>query len=520
MTISLTHSPAWKALAAHHAKLAPVHMRDLFAQDPGRAGRFHFEFGELQVDYSKNRITAETVSLLLALARERGVAEWIRRMFAGEAINHTEGRRVLHVALRADQNAFPAVGSVMTEVRAARKRMFEFARAAQAGSIKGATGRPVTDVVNLGIGGSDAGPRMATRALRAHHTGRLRLHFAANIDPADLDAIVSVLDPERTFFIISSKSFGTLETLDNARRAREWLARSLGDRADPAAHFAAVTANERAARDLGVDPQRIFPIWDWVGGRFSVWSSVGLPVALAAGAGTFESFLEGARSVDAHFHTAPLQSNLPVLLALLEVWNVNFLGAAARAVIPYAEDLCEFPAWLQQLEMESNGKRVDREGREVDYATAPVVWGACGTRSQHSFHQLLHQGTQPVPVDFIVVGNGRGDERARESLTANALAQAAALMSGARHPDAPHRSSPGNRPSTTILLERLSPHALGQLLALYEHKVFVLGVIWNLNSFDQWGVEQGKELARALTGGGAAAADPSTRAMLERLRAR
>ena len=520
MTMLLTQTPQWQALAAHRAAIAGMRMPELFDRDPGRAKRFCLEFGELYVDYSKNLITQETATLLLALARQQGVTDWIRRMFAGDPINHTEDRRVLHVALRADQDAFPPNASVMLEVRAARKRVLEFARAVQSGAVKGASGRTFTDVVNIGIGGSDLGPRLVTQALRAFRTGGLRLHFAANVDSADLDGLLLDLDPERTLFIVASKTFGTVETMDNARRARLWLERSLGKEADLAAHFAGVTANERGARETGIAPERIFPIWDWVGGRFSVWSAVGLPVALAAGAGAFESMLEGARSIDAHFHTAPLEANLPVMLALLDIWYINFFGCATHAIIPYSEDLRELPAWLAQLEMESNGKRVDREGHPVDYATAPVIWGASGTCSQHSFHQFLHQGTHLVPVDFIVVGRSSGDPRAHEHLVANAIAQSAALMSGDPHPEAPHRATPGNRPSTVILMQRLSPHSLGQLLALYEHKVFVQGVIWNLNSFDQWGVEFGKRLARSLAERSEGVSDPSTRAILTRLRAR
>jgi len=411
----------------------------------------------------------------------------------------------------------------MPAVRAARERMRRFVDEAHRGALTGATGRRITDIVNIGIGGSDLGPRMLVRALRRFHRGGLRLHFVANIDPADFDATLAGLAPETTFFIIASKTFTTAETLDNAARARAWLEGALGKSADLSRHFAATTANEAGAAAMGVAPERMFPLWDWVGGRYSVWSPVGLPLALAIGMDGFEELLEGARAMDAHFHTAPLERNLPVALALIEVWNVNFFGAQSHAVLPYSEDLRDLPAYLQQLGMESNGKSVDRDGNEVDYATAPVTWGAAGTASQHSFHQLLHQGTPLVPVDFIVFKEADGSPPAHAALVANALAQSAALAFGHSAPGMPYRALPGNRPSSLLLLKRLTPHALGQLIALYEHKVFVEGIVWNLNSFDQWGVEFGKQLARALLprlleGGDAGDFDLSTQALLERLR--
>jgi glucose-6-phosphate isomerase len=348
------------------------------------------------------------------------------------------------------------------------------------------------------------------------------LHFVANLDPADLEATLAGLAPGTTFFIVASKTFATAETLDNAARARAWLRAGLGESADVSRHFAAVTANVRAATALGIVPDRVFPLWDWVGGRYSVWSAVGLPAALTAGMDAFEELLEGARAMDAHFRSAPPERNMPAVLALLEIWCVNFLGAQTRAVIPYCEDLRDFPGYLQQLEMESNGKRIDRDGNEVDYATAPVVWGAVGTPSQHAFHQLLHQGTHLIPVDFIVIGQDGASSAGQAALAANALAQSSALAFGNPAPDAPHKALPGDRPSSTLLLKRLTPRALGELIALYEHKVFVEGAIWNLDSFDQWGVEHGKVLARTLLprlieGGEAAELDSSTRALLARL---
>lgn len=512
---SLTASPAWRALAAHAKSMAGSKLPGLFAADPGRASRFSLEYDEILLDFSKQRITAETLSLLLALARQADVEGWRRRMFAGDLINESENRAALHVALRADRVEFPPGRSVMDEVRECRERMRAFVRLARSGQLRGSSGRPITDFVNLGIGGSDLGPRLVSEALAIRGNGGPRVHFAANIDPAELDQVLEGLDADTTMFIVASKSFTTLETLDNARRARHWL----GARADSGAHFTAVTANLAAAAALGISPQRIFPAWDWVGGRYSVWSAMGLCAAIAIGDDAFDALLEGGRQMDAHFHTAPLESNMPVLLALMSVWNINFLGAAQHAVLPYSHALRSFPAYLQQLEMESNGKRVDRQGRPLDHATAPVIWGAEGTPSQHSFHQLLHQGTQDVPVDFIVPLRAGADCEAQNLLVANALAQGAALLAGTPEGTPPHAATPGNRPSSTLLLSRVSPESLGQLIALYEHKVFVQGVIWNINSFDQWGVELGKKLARSINDNlPSAALDASTAALLERAR--
>jgi len=518
----LTSSPAWQALAAHRARLAGTSMRELFAQDPGRAARFAVEAAGLHLDYSKHRITDETLRLLLALAASRDLGGWTRRMFDGEKINASEGRAVLHVALRAGRGPFPPGRDVMPEVEATLARMRAFSDAVRSGEWRGGTGELVTDVVNIGIGGSDLGPRMVTRALRAFGGPRPRVHFVANGDPADLAATLSALDPAHTLFIVASKTFTTVETLTNARRAREWIAGALGGRA-VGRHFAAVSANVEAATGFGLDESAVFPMWDWVGGRYSLWSAVGLPIALAAGHERFAELLAGARAMDEHFRTAPAERNLPVLMALLGLWYANFWGAQSHCVLPYAEDLHYLPAYLQQLEMESNGKRVDRDGNVVDYATAPVIWGAAGTNSQHSFHQLLHQGRLLVPSDFVLLARGAEPAEAHAMLTANALAQSAALMAGKDDPQAPHRALPGNQPSSTLLLPALEPRALGALLAAYEHKVFVQGVIWNVNSFDQWGVEHGKVLARGLLprlleGGEAPELDASTRALLARIR--
>ena len=518
----LVRSPAWQALAAHRKKLGATSLAALFASDPSRARALTVEAGGILLDYSKHLVDAEAMRLLAALAAQAQVPQWIERMFAGEPINGSEARPALHVALRSRDATFPAGHDVMTEVRGTRERLRTFVEEGRRGALRGASGRTITDVVNIGIGGSDLGPRMLTRALRRFHKTGLRLHFVSNIDPADLEATLTGLAPETTLFIVASKTFTTAETLENAGRARAWLEAGLGKSADLSSHFAAATANVAGAAALGVSKERVFPLWDWVGGRYSVWSAVGLPVALAIGMDAFEQLLDGARAMDVHFRTSPFERNIPALLALLEIWYVNFFGAQTRAVIPYSEDLRELPAYLQQLEMESNGKRIDRDGNETDYDTAPVVWGAPGTPSQHSFHQLLHQGTRLVPVDFVIA-HEPAPSAAQTALAANALAQAAALAFGNPTPGAPHKALPGNRPSSVLLLARLAPRELGELIAMYEHKVFVEGIVWNLNSFDQWGVEHGKVLARTLAprlleGGDAADLDASTRSLLARLR--
>jgi glucose-6-phosphate isomerase len=512
----LTQSPAWQALQAHQAEIAAISMRELFAREPERARKFSLEAGGLLLDYSKHRATDTTFALLADLARQADVEGWRARMYAGERINASEDRAVLHVALRAGLEAFPSGNDVMPLVRAARARMRAFSDAVRGGRVSGHSGKPMRTVINIGIGGSDLGPRMLTQSLWRHADAPQSVHFVANADPDDLARALVKAQPETTLFIVASKTFTTVETLGNADLARAWLVKALGSEAAVNAHFAAVTTNIKAAGAFGIAAERCFPMWDWVGGRYSVWSSVGLPVAIAIGMDRFEQLLAGARAMDAHFLSAPLQANMPVLLALLGIWYTNFFGAETHAVLPYAEALRELPAYLQQLEMESNGKGVDRDGRAVDYATVPVVWGAVGTNSQHAFHQMLHQGTHLVPCDFLVPAASTG------AAAENALAQAAALMAG-KDADLPHRRFDGNRPSSTIMFRDLDPHTMGQLLALYEHKVFVQGVIWNVNSFDQWGVELGKEIARTLSaqpaGGAAAELDASTNTLLARLRA-
>jgi len=515
----LTASPAWTALEAHCEALEDARLGDMFKLDPQRAGRFSIEAAGLFLDYSKQRVTGETMLHLGALARQAKLADWITKLFSGKAVNDTENRAAMHMALRGAAGDYPEpyAGSVA----AALAQMRGFVASVRSGSLRGRSGTPIGAVVNIGIGGSDLGPRMVVHALRAATDTALVLRFVSNGDPADLAAKIADLDPAATLFIVSSKTFGTAETLANARAAKAWLERA---GLDSAAHFAAVTANAAAATAFGIAPEHCFPIWDWVGGRYSVWSPIGLPIALAVGMSGFESLLSGARDMDRHFRDTPFENNMPVLLGLLGVWNVNFLGAGTEVILPYAEDLRDLPAYLQQLGMESNGKHVDRAGKEVDYDTSPVLWGMAGSNGQHAFHQLLHQGTHLVPCDFIICAGGNEAAPEYDLLFANALAQSAALAFGENDGEA-WEVCPGNQPSNTLLLPGLSAHALGAMLALYEHKVFVQSVIWNINPFDQWGVELGKHIARAIEPGLSGATlpadtDSSTRQLVARLKRR
>ena len=511
-----TQTTAWQALTDHFFEIRDRHMRELFAEDPGRFDRFSLRFGGLLLDFSKNRITEETFALLLDLARECDVEGWIRRMFAGEPINFTEQRPVLHVALRNRSNRPIRVNGedVMPAVNTVLERMRAFSEAVRNGEWRGFTGEAITDVVNIGIGGSDLGPQMVCRALTAHAEGGPRAHFVSNVDGSHIAGTLRELSPETTLFIVASKTFTTQETLTNARTARTWLVEEFGDEAAVARHFVAVSTNAEAVRAFGIDPENMFGFWDWVGGRYSLWSAIGLPIALHVGMDRFEELLAGAHAMDEHFRTAPLAENLPVVLALLGIWYINFFGAETHAILPYDQYLDRFPAYFQQGDMESNGKRVDREGRVVDHATGPVVWGEPGTNGQHAFFQLLHQGTRLVPADFLAAAEPAhpiGDHH--RILLSNFFAQTEALMRGRTEAEAraelqaqglsgealerllPHRVFPGNRPTNSILYRRLDPRTLGSLIALYEHKIFVQGVIWNINSFDQWGVELGKQLA-------------------------
>ncbi len=530
-------TPEWKALAAHRHRRGPVDLRRAFRDDPGRAERYTYDIGDLTVDLSKHLVEDETVSLLVALAERAGLPARIAAMFVGERINVTEDRPVLHPALRAEPgDTFTVDGDdVVGDVHEVLDAMAAFAAKVRRGQWTGHTGKRIATVVNIGIGGSDLGPVMAYRALRPYR-GDVEVRFVSNVDPAHLSAVRDGLDPATTLFVVASKSFTTQETLANARAAREWLLTGLGgDRAAVARHFVAVSTNEAEVAGFGIDPANMFGFWDWVGGRYSVDSAIGLSLMVAIGEAGFRELLAGFRDVDVHFRTAPLESNLPVLLGLIGVWYRNFLGLPGYAVLPYSQDLDRFPAYLQQLDMESNGKSVTLAGERVGYDTGPVVWGEPGTNGQHAFYQLLHQGTTVVPADLIGFLEGAEDVGGQHALLyANLVAQAEALAFG-KTPDevaaagvsaelVAHRSFPGNRPTSVILAPRLTPRVLGQLIAVYEHKVFTQGAVWGVNSFDQWGVELGKELAGRIAGELRAEGDvdldhdPSTNALIRRYR--
>ena len=537
---ALTESAAWRALIALAEADRGITTAARFAQDAERARRYSAEACGLYLDYSKQRLGDEVLAALLALADQQQLPAWIGRMFAGEAINATERRAVGHVALR---GAAPLMDGEPVTALVDREldRMVAFAEAVRSGDWRGATGEKITDVVNIGIGGSDFGPRMIWEAL-SQNAVLPRAHYLSNVDGAQLGLILCRLDPARTLFVVTSKTFTTQETMVNAHAARRWLTAALGEAA-VARHFAGVSTSRPTTEAFGIDPALVFGFWDWVGGRYSLWSAVGLSALIALGPARFRELLAGARAMDLHFRDAPMDRNLPVLMALIALWNNNFLGAASQVVVPYAQRLHRFVGWLQQLEMESNGKGVDRDGQPVDYPTTPVVWGDVGSNAQHAFFQLLHQGPALNPVDFILpleAIHGYPDQQ--QLLIANCLAQSAALMRGKNAEQVraelvaqglggetleaaiPHRVFTGNRPSSTLLLPRLDAFHLGALCALYEHRTFALSVLWNINAFDQWGVELGKQLARDVVAAQAnpAAAgtlDPSTLQLLERARA-
>ena len=513
-----TVATAMAALEAHRVEISQHRIADFFAADPTRFARYHVELDDLLFDYSKHRANDATLAHLLTLARAAGVEDARERLFAGDPVNHTEGRPALHMALRnfSDTSMHADGVDVTAQVLAERARVFAFAKAVREGAIRGATGQTFTDVVNIGIGGSDLGPAMAARALSPFGKPGLRMHFVANVDGADLADCMMDLDPARTLFIVCSKTFTTQETMANASAARAMVAGALGEDA-VGDHFAAVSTRLDLVAKFGIRPDRIFAMWDWVGGRYSVWSSIGLSLAILIGPDGFESFLRGGHDVDRHFQDAPLQDNIPVLMGLLGVWYRNVWGCQAQAVIPYDQRLGRFPAYLQQLDMESNGKSVTRAGEAVALGTAPVIWGEPGTNGQHAFFQMLHQGTDVIPVDFLVAAQPtHADPHHHALLVANCFAQSEALMRGRSLAEAeagllaqgldaqaaaalaPHKRFPGDRPSSTFLYRALTPRQLGRLIALYEHKVFVQSVIWNINPFDQWGVELGKELCNRL----------------------
>jgi glucose-6-phosphate isomerase len=508
----LTQRPAWKALAAHHQKIKGLHLRKLFAADSKRGERMTLEAAGLFLDYSKNRVTHETLKLLLKLADESGLKARIQAMFRGEKINITENRAVLHVALRAPKGASILVDgkNVVPEVHAVLDKMEAFSKRVRSGLWRGHTGRRIKNVVNIGIGGSDLGPVMAYEALKHYSERGLTFRFVSNVDGIDFVEATHDLDPAETLFIVSSKTFTTQETMTNAGSARAWLLKGLGQNPKAVAkHFVAVSTNAEKVSAFGIDPANMFGFWDWVGGRYSMDSAIGLSTMLAIGPKHFRALLSGFHEMDEHFRTAPLAQNLPVLMGLLSVWNTDFLGAETVAVLPYEQYLKRFPAYLQQLTMESNGKHVTLAGKKVDYQTSPVYWGEPGTNGQHSFYQLIHQGTRLIPCDFIAFGQALTKlGRHHDILMANVFAQAEALAfgktaeevraEGTRGALVPHRVFEGNRPSNTILAGRLTPEVLGKLVALYEHIVFTQGTIWNVNPFDQWGVELGKALAQRI----------------------
>jgi glucose-6-phosphate isomerase len=536
-TTPLTIRPAWQALERHYAEIEKVHLRELFARDPGRGERLTAEGAGLFLDYSKNRITEETMALLLQLAQESGLHERTEAMFRGDKINVTENRSVLHVALRMpkDESLIVDGVDVVAQVNGVLDRMSEFAGRVRSGEWKGHTGKPIRNVVNIGIGGSDLGPVMAYEALR-HYTRRdMTFRFVSNVDSTDFAEATRDLAADETLFIISSKTFTTLETMTNARTAREWALAALGDESAIAKHFAAVSTNADEVSKFGIDTANMFGFWDWVGGRYSMDSAIGLSTMLAVGPETFRELLAGFHEMDVHFRTTPFERNLPILMGLLAVWYRDFFGAQTVGVMPYDQYLKRFPAYLQQLTMESNGKHVTLDGRSVDYQTGAVYWGEPGTNGQHSFYQLIHQGTELIPVDLIGFGKTLNPIRDHHDiLMSNVFAQAEALAFGKTEDQVraegtaeavvPHRVFEGNRPTNVILADRLTPHTLGTLIALYEHSVFTQGTVWSINSFDQWGVELGKVLAKRIIPELESAGEPglqhdsSTNALIRRYR--
>ncbi|TDC71113.1 glucose-6-phosphate isomerase [Actinomadura sp. GC306] len=538
----ITESPEWSALAAHQAELAGRHLRELFADDPGRVGRMTVTAGDLHLDYSKHRVTGETMRLLTALAERAGLRARIEAMFTGERINVSEDRAVLHTALRLPPGEALTVDGqdVAGDVHAVLDKMADFSGRVRSGEWTGFTGKRITTVVNIGIGGSDLGPAMAYEALSDYADAGITCRFVSNIDPADIVGKLAGLDPEQTLFVVSSKTFGTLETLTNAKAARRWLVERLGDDAAVSRHFVAVSTNAERVAEFGIDPANMFVFWDWVGGRYSLDGAIGLSLMIAIGGEAFREMLAGFREIDEHFRAAPFEENMPVVMGLLGVWYTDFFGAQTRAVLPYAQRLARFPAYLQQLTMESNGKSVRADGAPVVAQTGEIFWGEPGTNGQHAFYQLLHQGTRLVPADFIGFAEpfaepaAEGPAGMHDLLTANLLAQTSALAFGKTAEEiaaegtpaelVPHKVMPGNRPTSTILAPKLTPKTLGSLVALYEHVVFVEGTIWGIDSFDQWGVELGKvmamDLVPALTSAEppADAPDASTAALVRRYR--
>ncbi len=516
----ITQTDEWKALENHFSTMSRLHLRDLFASDSNRFDKYSIKLNDILFDYSKNIITDETIELLIKLANRANLKNNIDAMFRGEKINFTENRAVLHVALRnfSDKPIYVDGQDVMPGVRSVLHHIKEFTEAVRSGAWLGLTGKRITDVINIGIGGSDLGPAMVSTALKPFSGNVLSVHYVSNVDSTDIVETLKKLDPETTLFVIASKTFTTQETLTNANTAKNWFLKHCGAKEkDIEKHFVALSTNEKACVEFGINPNNMFHFWDWVGGRYSLWSAIGLSCALYIGYDNFEKLLRGAYEIDCHFRNDPFDRNIPVLMAMLGIWYNNFFGAESYAIIPYDQYLIRFPEFLQQLDMESNGKYINRDGQKVSYKTGPIIWGTIGTNAQHSFFQLLHQGTRLVPADFIATINSSNEiGEHRPILLANFFAQTEALMKGKTRDEAflelrqqykdeeliqkllPHKVFEGNRPTNTILLDELNPTSLGKLIALYEHKVFVQGVIWNVNSFDQWGVELGKQLAKRI----------------------
>jgi len=514
----LKEKSAWKALQEHFEQVKDLHMRDLFAADAGRFEKFSLRYNDILLDYSKNRICEETLPLLIDLAEQSDLPAWIERMYSGEKINFTEQRAVLHTALRNRSNTPVYVDGVdvMPEVKRVLEKMRRFTDNVRSGEWKGYSAKSITDVVNIGIGGSDLGPVMVTEAMKPYGY-RLNVHFVSNVDGSHILDTLAKLNPETTLFLVASKTFTTQETMTNARQARRWLLASASDRRVVAKHFVALSTNREAVQAFGIDPDNMFEFWDWVGGRYSLWSAIGLSIALYIGMDNFEELLAGAHDMDQHFRSAPLPQNMPVILALLGIWQRNFFATDSHAILPYDQHLHRLPAYLQQADMESNGKRVERDGDRVEYSTGPIIWGEPGTNGQHAFFQLIHQGTEPIPADFLMAVNAHHSiPDQQQILFSNYLAQTEALMRGKTEAEAraeleaeglseqrlrellPHKVFPGNKPTNSLLYPKLTPSILGMLIALYEHKIFVQGIVWQINSFDQWGVELGKQLATVI----------------------
>jgi len=517
----INQSPIWQALNQHKKDIEPISLREMFKSDATRFDQFHIQFNDLLLDYSKHHISKETISLLVKLAKEVDLENWRDRMFEGEKINSTEHRAVLHTALR-NQNQTPIMSDgedVMPKVKNVLKKMRRFSEEVRSGQWKGFTGKPITNVINIGIGGSDLGPTMVCQALKPYGSKTITPYFVSNVDGADLSQALEKCNPETTLFIVASKTFTTQETMTNAFSARDWFLKTAKDNQHIKKHFVALSTNQHVVSQFGIDTENMFEFWDWVGGRYSLWSAIGLSIALYIGMDSFEELLKGGFEMDEHFKTAPIEQNIPMMMGLLGVWNINFFNFPTHAILAYDQGLSKLASYLQQADMESNGKFINRDGERIDFHTGPVLWGEVGTNGQHAFYQLLHQGTEIVPADFIIpieshYAIGKDGNEHHKILLANFIAQTQSLMLGKSYDEAraeiekqgfegediesfiPQKTFEGNRPTSSILFQKLTPKTLGQLIAMYEHKIFTQGIIWNINSFDQWGVEYGKQIAK------------------------